>query len=88
MNPPVSFQPFDGGCQFVDKFGRVYTATGFTIEAGDRIGVESSYDGLWFTLDRDDQRNRYPLRDEGGWHCTDLTAIRVWNNPRLPEEAV
>lgn len=74
---------------FVDDQGRVFTATGVSVEPGDVTGVEIAGLGPWFVVQRDGvEVRRYPLCPGDDPHYTELTAMLMWPNPFMePTEA-
>ncbi|MFE2994183.1 hypothetical protein ACFXG4_04115 [Nocardia sp. NPDC059246] len=85
MSNAPSLTIADGTVTFTDSYGYTHTATGIDLQPGDVVSAQMGGDGLYFVVERGDERQRHPLRLNGTWHYTDLRAILVPANPFLPD---
>ncbi|MFE2995027.1 hypothetical protein ACFXG4_08450 [Nocardia sp. NPDC059246] len=72
-----------GSCVIIEPDGRKYSAPEARVEAGDGVRAEWTREGRYLIVVRGEVETRYLLRDEAGFHATDLQVRPAWPNPYM-----
>ncbi|MFE3052275.1 hypothetical protein [Nocardia sp. NPDC059239] len=85
MSSEPSLTIAGGTVEFTDAYGYTHMATGIDLQPGDVVSAQMAGDGLYFVVERGDERQRHPLRLNSTWHYTDVHAIPAPANLFLPD---
>ncbi|MFE3229326.1 hypothetical protein [Nocardia sp. NPDC059228] len=81
MSNQPSMAVVNGTVTFNDGHGNTFTAHGVEVDEGSAVSAEIAQDGVWFVVERDGERQRYPLRRDGEPHFTEMQAMQIPSNP-------